>query len=170
MNQKQDTGSDLQKAIDDITKNSITNPTFADPVAAPSDIPEGAELGPIDPVGPFPAPEPVMPDFSKMPFDFAAPAPEMPLPAEPLMPAPEVVNASSSMSEIKKSALRDLLPSVDKLDISPIQKFRILRDAFENLNDYTVLEPAYKIAREIADENERANALFYIVNAIDQIG
>ena len=49
------------------------------------------------------------------------------------------------------------------------QKFNIYRSVFEDLRDYTILEPAYRTAKEIPDETERAEALLYLVESIDKM-
>lgn len=180
--------NDLQKAIDDITNTTNIDPVFSDPVAAPSSIPEGdtGELG--EPVGPFPepkveapAPEPVTPVAPVEMPDLATSAPE-PIPeptleptptAEPA-PAPEPAIESTkaipqNTNDIKKSALRDLMPLLDKVNMDANEKFNLYRDIFEELNDHSVLEPAYQAAREIADETARANALLYLVQSIDKM-
>lgn len=180
--------NDLQKAIDDITNTTSIDPVFSDPVAAPSSIPEGdtGELG--EPVGPFPepkveapAPEPVTPVAPVEMPDLATSAPE-PIPeptleptptAEPA-PAPEPAIESTkaipqNTNDIKKSALRDLMPLLDKVNMDANEKFNLYRDIFEELNDHSVLEPAYQAAREIADETARANALLYLVQSIDKM-
>ena len=90
MNQNTSVDSDLQKAIDDITKSTSSDPLFADPVATPA------------PVGPFPAASaaPAMPPRAPMP---AAPRPPMPprapapKPAPEPMPAPEPTPAPEPM-------------------------------------------------------------------------
>ena len=180
--------NDLQKAIDDITNTTNIDPVFSDPVAAPSSIPEGdtGELG--EPVGPFPepkveapAPEPVTPVAPVEMPDLATSAPE-PIPeptleptptAEPA-PAPEPAIESTkaipqNTNDIKKSALRDLMPLLDKVNMDANEKFNLYRDIFEELNDHSVLEPAYQAAREITDETTRANALLYLVQSIDKM-
>ena len=184
--------NDLQKAIDDITNTTNIDPVFSDPVAAPSSVPEGdtGELG--EPVGPFPepvvatvepAPEPIAPlEAMDIPEFNAAPVPPMPenIPTEPVMPpampepvieTPELEPLPQSLntSEIKKAALRDLVPLLDRLSMTSSEKFNIYRDIFDDLKDYTVLDPAYRAAREIADETERANALLYLVKSIDRM-
>ena len=189
MDQTQPTvDNDLQKAIDDITNTTNIDPVFSDPVAAPSSVPEGdtGELG--EPVGPFPepklemvapAPEPIAPleAIENIP-ELAVPGAPAPAPAEPVLsPAPEVPVASTpeplpqnlNTSEIKKAALRDLVPLLDKISMDPIQKFNIYRSIFEDLKDYTVLDPAYHAAREIPDETKRAEALLYLVESIDKM-
>ena len=185
MDQNQTVDNDLQKAIDDITNTTSVDPVFSDPVAAPSSVPEGdtGELG--EPVGPFPEPKPPV----------VAPAPEMPEPIAPLdtanipeleipgftpapvAPAPTApasfetptTTPSLNMHQVKEAALRDLVPLLDHLSLDPTQKFNLYRDIFENLKDYTVLEPAYKAAKEISDESKRAEALLYLVESIDRM-
>ena len=171
--------NDLQKAIDDITNTTSTDPVFSDPVAAPSSVPEGdtGELG--EPVGPFPepkidiappAPEPIAPlDAMSAVPDLAMPEAPAPAPApEPEAPA-EAAHTARSTEEIKKAALRDLVPILGNIKIDPTQKFDIYKNIFENLKDYTVLDPAYESAHEIPDENKRAEALLYLVEAIDKM-
>ena len=204
MDQNQTVDNDLQKAIDDITNTTNTDPVFSDPVAAPSSIPEGdtGELG--EPVGPFPepkvemvapAPEPIAPfepiDIPELNVPAPEPAamPPMPQPApepatlapaapEPTLAAPEPAPAhtqpmfnSSNLNtrQVKEAALRDLIPLLDRLNMTPSQKFNICRNIFEDLRDYTVLEQAYRAATEITNETERAEALLYLVESIDKM-
>ena len=189
--------NDLQKAIDDITNTTNVDPVFSDPVAAPSSVPEG-DTGELDePVGPFPepkvatvtqGPEPIapleamdIPELNSMPpaptpepapapapTPAPAPAPE-PMVAKQPEPVPEFVPQSLNTGEVKKAALRDLVPLLDRLNMDNLQKFKIYRDIFDELKDYTVLEPAYRAAREINDETERAEALLYLVESIDKM-
>lgn len=204
MDQNQTVDNDLQKAIDDITNTTNTDPVFSDPVAAPSSVPEGdtGELG--EPVGPFPepkvemvapAPEPIAPfepiDIPELNVPAPEPAamPPMPQPApepvtlapaapEPTLAAPEPAPAhtqsmfnSSNLNtrQVKEAALRDLIPLLDRLNMTPSQKFNICRNIFEDLRDYTVLEQAYRAATEITNETERAEALLYLVESIDKM-
>ncbi|MBR2753968.1 hypothetical protein IKD82_02295 [Candidatus Saccharibacteria bacterium] len=194
MDQNQTTvDNDLQKAIDDITNTTNIDPVFSDPVAAPSSVPEG-DTGELDePVGPFPepklemvtpAPEPIapleamdvpelnVPELAPAPAPEVAPTPSMPEPApapviEQSMPDP--VPPTLNTGEIKKSALRDLIPLLDRISMNNSEKFNIYRDIFEDLKDYTILDPAYRAAREIPDETERAEALLYLVKSIDKM-
>lgn len=161
MDQTQTVDNDLQKAIDDITNTTSIDPVFSDPVAAPSSIPEGDTGELAASVGPFPDPEPTP---SIQPLN------------TPLASAPESSSLSDSdsapalnMHQIKEAALRDLVPLIDRLNITPSQKFNLYRNVFENLKDYTIIEPAYHAATEIPDERERAEALLYLVDSIDKM-
>lgn len=161
MNKTPKVDNDLQKAIDDITNTTNQDPVFADPVAAPSSIPEGDTGELAESVGPFPAPEPITPPV---------PAPEI-----PAMPEPAISETMTSvptglnMREVKDAALRDLAPLVSKIGLSASQRFQLYRTMFENLRDYTVIEAAYQAAKEIPDERERGEALLYLINSIDKM-
>ena len=191
MDQNQQTlDSDLQKAIDDITKTTSVDPVFSDPVAAPSSVPEGDDGSLGEAIGPFPEPQPEVPTPAPAPMPEMMPTMEVPEVAQPeteyyetpVMPEPEEVVAEPeplneapaaapelSMRQVKEAALRDLAPLLGKMNISATQKFRIYRDMFESLRDYTVLESAYHAASEIANEDEKAKALLYLVEAIDRM-
>ena len=123
---------------------------------------------PMPPVAPEPAEQPAEPP---MPPVAPAETPAEPLAPAPVMKTPEIETIPSSLNtgEIKKAALRDLVPLLDRLNMDSSEKFNIYRDIFEDLKDYTVLDPAYRAAREIADEEERAAALLYLVKSIDRM-
>ena len=182
----QSVDNDLQKAIDKITNTTNIDPVFSDPVAAPSSVPEG-DTGELDEaVGPFP--EPKVATITEAPEQMAPlesadipelnnlstpePAPE-PAPEPIPEPTPEITSKSTPQNlntgEIKKAALRDLVPLLDKVQMDSTEKFSIYRDIFDDLKDYTVLDPAYHAAREIPDETARAEALLYLVKSIDRM-
>lgn len=182
MNQNTTVDNDLQKAIDDITNSTNQDPIFADPVAAPSSVPEGDTGELAESVGPFPAPEPVptpppapeepVADFSSTVTDFTIPsAKEQPIESTTTTTFTAETTAPSNLNirEVKTAALRDLAPLVGKMNMSDSQKFKIYRDMFENLRDYTVIEPAYKAAKNIEDEKERGEALLYLIESIDNM-
>ncbi len=117
-------------------------------------------------------PTPTMPIFPN-----SIPEP-MPTALEPTQgtPEPTISNHSEEtpqnldVHEVKKAALQDLLPVLNKAgNIDALQKFQIYHDIFEELKDYTNIESAYQAAREIPDETARAEALLYLVKIIDQM-
>lgn len=137
-----------------------------------------------------PTPEPIAPFEPINIPELSVPAPEPPMPPDampmpelsaPTTPAPKSTSISSShhnfntspsslnTHQVKEAALRDLVPLLDHLDMTPSQKFNICRNIFEDLRDYTVLEQAYRAATEIANETERAEALLYLVESIDKM-
>lgn len=128
MNFQQNVDSDLQKAIDDITKTTNQDPIFADPVAAPVDVtasqtqpniadPTFATAGipGVDipmPAPEMPAPEMAMPDLSAM----AAPAaPEMPAsfaPASPIMPEAPIASEAPVAPIVPEAPAMPEVPAV----------------------------------------------------------
>ena len=80
--------NDLQKAIDDITNSTNSDPVFGDAVATPEPIEAPRPAAPVTPPAPkSPSPRP-MPSFAapRMPMPpVGAPSPR---PARPTMPAP----------------------------------------------------------------------------------
>ena len=137
---------------------------------------------PIAPLNPINIPEPIIPTSitDPLPEPIAPPAPT--IPPEPEMPTPssipttpEVLPTSTPTTsnlntrQIKEAALRDLVPLIDRLSMTPSHRFNICRNIFEDLRDYTVLEQAYRAASEITDSTERAEALLYLVESIDKM-
>lgn len=165
-----DTG-ELQEPVGPFPEPKVEMAPPAPEPIAPIDPVNIPDLGVPEMVSPADVPAmPPMPEVSTPPQ--LAPMPENePAPAEEA-PAPEVqpsTSANLSMRQIKESALRDLVPLLDRLDMNAAQKFNVYRDIFEELKDYTVLEPAYRSATEIPDDQERAEALLYLIESIDKM-
>lgn len=136
------------------------------------DIPElnVPPMPPAEPAAPVPTPEPAMP----------TPTMPEPITPEPTMPTttpvaePEVAPVATpsqpgDAAEIKKAALRDLAPLLDKVNMDTTKKFGIYKNILDDLKDYSVLDSASRTAREISDETERAEALLYLIESIDRM-
>lgn len=72
-----------------------------------------------------------------------------------------------NLDNIKISALQDLRPLVDKLNVSNEEKFDIYLLLLRSSDDNTLIQPAYEAARNIKDETKRANALLDVIKEID---
>jgi hypothetical protein len=88
--------------------------------------------------------------------------------------APELAPSSDSdssmdLSEIKKDALNDLRPLVDKLEIAPDEKFDTYLLLIRSTDDKSLVSPAYTAAQAITDEARRAQALLDIIKEIDYL-
>jgi hypothetical protein len=101
------------------------------------------------------------------------PAPEAPAASSELaaavMPAPITSTPSDDLDGIKKQALIELRPLVDKLDLEPEEKFDIYLLLLRSTDDRTLIDPAHKTATEIADETKRAQALLDVIKEIDYL-
>ena len=155
MNYQPTVDSDLQKAIDDITKTTETDPIFADPVAAPADAAAVAAptfgdttyatempAMPAAPAMPEPAmpPMPASPMMPPMPEPVAAApaAPEAPvipeLPELPTIEAPEapVVEAPATPAEEPKVKTPEA-PAMPFLDTESLNKDQVKEAALRSL-------------------------------------
>lgn len=112
--------------------------------------------------------------------EVAAPVEDAAIPAEeplsPVVPAPTldpVADASplsgvpGDLDSIKQQALTELQPLVDKLDVSPEEKFDTYLLLLRSTDDKALIAPAHEAAKGIADETRRAQALLDIIKEID---
>lgn len=178
MDNSQTNENELQKAIDDITKNSgpvetgnvvseleskIQNQMGVPPVPPVPPMGGGVNLAPLgsEPVNNMPTPE--SPAMAEMTL------PVMPTPAEGNVNAadtskmtPENVS-TDGLEEVKEAMLKDLFPLMDKIKIMPEQKFKIYKQMIEVTKDKSMIASAYAAVKEIADETMRAEALLYLL-------
>lgn len=97
------------------------------------------------------------------------PAITMPTPAvEPIQPMPSPAPAEGGeLDSIKLEALNELRPLVDKLNVSPEEKFDTYLLLLRSTDDKALISPAHDAAKNIADEARRAQALLDIIKEID---
>lgn len=97
----------------------------------------------------------------------AIPSPAMP-PVEPITSATIPPLAGSiDLEPIKKQAIEELRPLVDKLNLPPEEKFDIYLLIIRSTDDQTLIDPAHETAKNIADETRRAQALLDIIKEIE---
>ncbi len=104
---------------------------------------------------------------------------ESPIVNPVVMPAPSAVNipvsnntsavSSDNLMSIKKDALTDLRPLVDKLSLEPEEKFDTYLLLLRSSDDKALIAPAYAAAKLIADESRRAQALLDVIKEIDYL-
>jgi len=104
-----------------------------------------------------------------------APAPD-PLAAsmpDPMTPPPALpgdtaaATLSPELESLKKDALEELRPLVDKLDLPPEEKFDTLLLIIRSTDDQTLLAAAHESAKLIENETKRAQALLDVIKEID---
>lgn len=75
--------------------------------------------------------------------------------------------APSELDDIKKTALEELRPLVDKLDLPADEKFDTLLLIIRSTDDKSLVNAAHEAARAITDETKRAQALLDVIKEID---
>lgn len=119
---------------------ALETPVIPDPVVTPTPMPD-----PIVDTPTAPALDPIAPTMSSSPV------------------------VSSDLDSIKQTALGELRPLVDKLDVSPEEKFDTYLLLLRSTDDKDLIAPAHEAARNIADEARRAKALLDIIKEIDYL-
>ena len=114
--------------------------------------------------------------FEETPSSIPTPTPVAaaePVQPAPAMPTPTIVTppspASDDLEGIKKDAIVELRPLVDKLDISPEEKFDTYLLLIRSTDDKALIAPAHAAAQAITDEARRAQALLDIIKEIDYL-
>lgn len=98
-------------------------------------------------------------------FEATPTVPETPvMPAAPTAP---VSTGSPELDAIKKTALEELRPLVDKLDLPADEKFDTLLLLIRSTDDRALVPAAHEAARAITDETKKAQALLDVIKEID---
>ena len=108
--------------------------------------------------------EPVQADTAPIVQPVANPEPVAPI----VMPTTPPLD-TSDLSDVKKDALNELKPLVDKLDLNDEEKFNIYLLLIRSTDDKSLIAPAHEAAKSIADETKRAQALLDIIKEIDYL-
>lgn len=156
---------ELAKALAGITNNNdlaleetpLPTPTTPLPSAVDPNAHANPEL--TNPVNSIDQTEPMIPEP-------VIPEPEI----YPSMPTTDTLSdKSESLEDIKKAALLELRPLVEKLNISAEEKFDIYLLLLRSTDDTTLIAPAHDAAKLIEDETKRAQALLDIIKEIDYL-
>ncbi len=163
---------ELAKVLAGITGGTNDNMGFEETPVAKTTTPMPPMMPPMPPAKPAPAPmSPPEPDKSA--------APQMPpvepvfnydesmAPKAPQIQQPPQLPVASNLEGIRKDALTELRPLVDKLDLAPDEKFDIYLLLLRSTDDTALIAPAHEAAKNIADESKRAQALLDIIKEID---
>lgn len=158
-NQSFSDDQELAKVLAGVSQGTDNNLQFEETNATASPVINPATISP-DPVATDQSDEPAT-DIAKP----AAPEPAMPTPTVST-PAPAAA-ADPVLDTIKQTALNELRPLVDKLDVSPEEKFDTYLLLLRSTDDKTLIAPAHDAAVAIVDEARRAQALLDIIKEID---
>lgn len=149
--------AELAKVLDDM--NGATNSTQATSGLQ-------FEEAPLPPADPAPANDDLTP-LSPPPLPEAAVVEEPVVTPEVSIYSPDPVVSPSSLDDVKKDALEQLRPLVDKLNLPAEEKFDTLLLIIRSTDDQSLVQAAYDTAKTIDDETRRAQALLDVIKEID---
>ena len=158
-NQSFSDDQELAKVLAGVSQNTDNNLQFEETNATASPVINPATI----------SPDPVATDQSDEPAtDITKPAAPEPVTPTPVVSAPTpTATADPALDTIKQTALNELRPLVDKLDVSPEEKFDTYLLLLRSTDDKTLIAPAHDAAVAIVDEARRAQALLDIIKEID---
>lgn len=159
-NQSFSDDQELAKVLAGVSQGTDNNLQFEETNATASPVINPATISP-DPVATDQNEESTIDDIAKP----AAPEPVTPTPVVST-PTPTAA-ADPALDTIKQTALNELRPLVDKLDVSPEEKFDTYLLLLRSTDDKTLIAPAHDAAIAIVDEARRAQALLDIIKEID---
>jgi len=76
---------------------------------------------------------------------------------------------TANLESIKKDALGQLRPLIDKVELPPEEKFDTYLMLIRSTDDSSLIGPAHEVAQTITDEARRAEALLDIIKEIDYL-
>ena len=156
-NQSFSDDQELAKVLAGVSQDTDNNLQFEETNATASPVINPATI----------SPDPVATDQSDEPAtDITKPAAPEPVTPTPVVSAP-TPTADPALDTIKQTALNELRPLVDKLDVSPEEKFDTYLLLLRSTDDKTLIAPAHDAAVAIVDEARRAQALLDIIKEID---
>lgn len=74
---------------------------------------------------------------------------------------------NDDLESIKKDALTELRPLIDKLSLPPEEKFDTLLLIIRSTDDSSLIPAVHEAAKSIEDESKRAQALLDVIKEID---
>lgn len=158
-NQSFSDDQELAKVLAGVSQDTDNNLQFEETNATASPVINPATI----------SPDPVATDQSDEPAtDITKPTAPEPVAPTPVVSAPTpTATADPALDTIKQTALNELRPLVDKLDVSPEEKFDTYLLLLRSTDDKTLIAPAHDAAVAIVDEARRAQALLDIIKEID---
>ncbi|PID29234.1 hypothetical protein CR983_04210 [Candidatus Saccharibacteria bacterium] len=96
----------------------------------------------------------------------SAPASSSPGPSSTAS-APVTPTVDPALDNIKQRALGELRPLVDKLNVTPEEKFDTYLLLLRSTDDKNLIAPAHEAASSITDETRKAQALLDVIKEID---
>lgn len=153
---------DLARALDSVA-DSMGGTTASSPASARSDSSLSFEETTTQPSS-FPAAS-----DSVVPTDSPVTPPAITPLSDPVSSSDAQVAVEGPLADIKKDALKELRPLVDKLSVSPEEKFDTYLLLIRSTDDTDLIGPAHEAAKAIEDEPRRAEALLDIIKEIDYL-
>ncbi len=154
---------ELARVLESMNQDLATTPAIpSDPVETAAVVSEDSNMQFEE--------TPAAAQFAQPPSPVAQPVASV-LPQAYYPPVDPVATVSpvgvSDLDVIKKDALTELRPLVDKLNLPPEEKFDTLLLIIRSTDDRSLVSVAHEVAKTIEDDSKRAEALLDVIKEID---
>ena len=95
--------------------------------------------------------------------------PSIPVPDIPVFGSDLSASGTADLDSIKLSALKELRPLMDKVELPAEEKFDTYLMLIRSTDDQSLIGPAHTAAQGIGDEKRKAEALLEIIKEIDYL-
>lgn len=168
------TGSDdaeiakVLAGVNEQIEKDANTPTGLHFEETPANTPSTAQQA--SPVTPPPSLAPLTDDTTGPALPPVPPiTPSEPATTSPVTATDDLQQGDPALEGIKKDALNELRPLVDKLNVSAEEKFDTYLLLLRSTDDKSLIAPAHEAAKAISDEARRAQALLDIIKEIDYL-
>lgn len=158
----------------DLNSTAPTTPisddqALAKALAGIADEPASSDSAPAADVTPVSTPiaTPVEVETPAKPETTEAPAETPASTAAATSPVPAATSGQSDLENIRKTALNELRPLIDHVELPAEEKFDTYLMLIRSTDDAALVGPAHAAAQAITDEKRRAEALLDVVKEID---
>jgi hypothetical protein len=159
-----DVNDDLAKALASVQAGPQENMDF-EPVGEPATAaPQAPVMSSTPAPAPTPAPVPSVDDATQP--EYSTPPATIDHTGAVQVPAD---NSLDAIEQIKISALQELRPLMQHIDLSPEERFEKYLMMLRASDDATLIQPTYEAAQKIAGEKLRAQALLDVINEINYL-
>ncbi len=155
-------------SFEETTDDPLAATLSAAPTAPAKDIEDTRSNDPLAGFGTTVAPaEPTAQETSAEPTTPVAPLSDFSV--SPTTPSFGVSEANAPLDDIKLTALKELRPLIDKVELPAEEKFDTYLMLLRSTDDSTLIAPAHAAAQSISDEKRKAEALLEIIKEIDYL-
>lgn len=175
-----DVNDDLAKALASVQAGSqpagqemnfetVGEPVLAGPPAAPSQEPVEAPVMSAPPVAPAVPVMPVTPLPTSTPVEDEVEYSTPPASIDHSQTPGPAASSVDSIEQIKISALQQLRPLMQHIELTPEEKFEKYLMMLRASDDQDLIQPTYEAAQLISSEKLKAQALLDVINEINYL-
>ncbi|HRV76188.1 MAG: hypothetical protein H6799_00985 [Candidatus Nomurabacteria bacterium] len=151
---------------DDSTGQEMNFETVGEPVMSGAPVMSAPPVAPVAPVSPMPTYTPTV-DSSNQEVEYSTPPASIDHTQD--YGSASAGSSADSIEQIKISALQQLRPLMQHIELTPEEKFEKYLMMLRASDDQDLIQPTYEAAQMISSEKLKAQALLDVINEINYL-